>query len=290
MDTKRNALADYYTTADVLNTPIRRGGILPLTEYATRAEFDSGSGLLGSIANALTAPGRAWRGEIQQGQEVPEAVNLAGLLTLGGFLSPKPSNALGMGGAAAKRARALGYDDTPFYRGEATGQQPSSYDAGAFFSRDQEYARGFANRGGADEPREFRLNLGNSYRDYEPVTASVYNRLLESMPETQRASFVDLVAPGKDAAWFSGFAHHRPDYVVAESGALLRQAIETQLASPETVFKRANFDAIDSGRDVRKLTGDGIRHVDAKFDPAKASSRNIFYSSGLFPPIYPTED
>lgn len=29
-----------YTTADVLNTPIRRGAVLPWTEYADRSEFD----------------------------------------------------------------------------------------------------------------------------------------------------------------------------------------------------------------------------------------------------------
>ena len=45
-------------------------------------------------------------------------------------------------------------------------------------------------------------------------------------------------------------------------------------------FMNAGFDAIDTGRDVYKLSGDGIRHVDAKFDPANAASRNIFASLG----------
>ena len=42
------------------------------------------------------------------------------------------------------------------------------------------------------------------------------------------------------------------------------------------MFRRAGFDALDSGRDVLKLDGFGIRHKDAVFDPAKVDQRNIF--------------
>jgi hypothetical protein len=41
------------------------------------------------------------------------------------------------------------------------------------------------------------------------------------------------------------------------------------------VFLRAGFDALDSGRDVRKLTGFGIRLKNAEFDPAKAHLPDI---------------
>lgn len=101
---QRNSLLDYYTTADVLNTPINRGSVFPLTEYANRVEFDPSSGVTGSIGNALMAPGRAYKGEIAPDQMVPEAMNLAGWLTLGGYMSPKPANALGAGGGGNKMA------------------------------------------------------------------------------------------------------------------------------------------------------------------------------------------
>ena len=46
------------------------------------------------------------------------------------------------------------------------------------------------------------------------------------------------------------------------------------------VFLGAGFDALDSGRDVRKLTGRGIRLNDAAFDPARRRSQNI--SASIF--------
>lgn len=91
------------STADVLNTPIARGGIFPLTEYADRSEFDLTSGLPGAFYDALTAPARAYRGELPAGQQVPEAFNFAGNLTLGSLLAPRPTGSIGMGG----RARAI---------------------------------------------------------------------------------------------------------------------------------------------------------------------------------------
>lgn len=88
------------TTADVLNTPIARGNVLPLTEYVNRAEFDTDSGLFGAIKRAATAPGRAYSGQIPEGQMLDEGMNFAGMLTLGGYMGAplKPSGALGMGG------------------------------------------------------------------------------------------------------------------------------------------------------------------------------------------------
>jgi hypothetical protein len=54
---------DDYTTADILNQPLRRGSILPVTEYADRTEWDMSSGIPGSMGRAVTAPARAYRGE-----------------------------------------------------------------------------------------------------------------------------------------------------------------------------------------------------------------------------------
>lgn len=94
------------STADVLETPYHRGGILPLDWYpGDRAKFNLSSGITGALADALTAPARAYRGEIPEDQMVPEAFNFAGNLTLGGLLSPKPANTVGIfGGRLAKTA------------------------------------------------------------------------------------------------------------------------------------------------------------------------------------------
>lgn len=292
--------SDDYTTAGVLRMPVSRGSVLPLTEYADGSvEFDPfGSGLTGAAYRAFTAPGRAVRGEIAPEQMADEGLNFAGMIGGGSYIAGAsgavPAGAVALGGAKAARsrsarARAMGYGDEPFYRGEANGADPDSYaDGGAFFSRDQEYAQGFAQRGGNDAPREFRLNLQNAFRDYEPVTATAYYRIVKALEPELQGPFVDMVAPGKSPEWMAGFATHKPDFVVAENGALLRQALEQQSGNALGVFKMAGYDAIDSGRDVRKLTGVGIRHKDAAFNPEKATSTNIFHTLGW--PIPPNED
>jgi hypothetical protein len=55
----------------------------------------------------------------------------------------------------------------------------------------------------------------------------------------------------------------------------IRYIIEKNAADPAEVFLRAGFDALDSGRNVRKLRGFGIRLKNAEFDPAKAHWRDI---------------
>ena len=82
----RNSLLDY-TTADILNTPIQRGGVLPLTRYPGRTEFDLSSGITGAVADAFTAPSRAYSGEMSGADMIPEGFNFASNLMLGSLLS-----------------------------------------------------------------------------------------------------------------------------------------------------------------------------------------------------------
>lgn len=102
--TQRNAMMGLrdYTTADLYNQPLRSGAVLPVTEYLDGPRLDMSAGLPGSIGRAITAPARAYRGEMDLGQQIDEAANMAGWLTLGGYMAPKPVNALGAGGAGAK--------------------------------------------------------------------------------------------------------------------------------------------------------------------------------------------
>jgi hypothetical protein len=71
------------------------------------------------------------------------------------------------------------------------------------------------------------------------------------------------------------FAKRNPQTRVEESGALVHSMIERGSRDPVGTFVRAGYDAIDSGRDVRKLGGTGIRSKDAVFDPAQWNSENI---------------
>ena len=181
--------------------------------------------------------------------------------------------------AQRARMRALGYSEEPFYRGEASGRAPEAYND-AFFSRDPGTAKGFATRGGGG-PREFRLNLQNTFSDWGRLNAGRLADIVRAATETGdhklAASLVDAVAPGKEPEWFFEFAKRNPDVTVAESGGarLLRHAIERGSRAPDALFKSAGFNAIDVGTDVRKLSGEGIRLKDAAFDPARAGSRNI---------------
>lgn len=149
-----NALMDY-TTADVLNTPIRRGGILPVTEYADRSEVDMTSGLPGAFWNALMAPARAYRGELSEGQQIPEAFNFAGSLTLGSLLAPRPAGSVGMGGRAGKALEAQQPQGIKAFHGSphdfdrfdmskiGTGEGAQAYGHGLYFAEAEDVARSY---------------------------------------------------------------------------------------------------------------------------------------------------
>ena len=75
-------------------------------------------------------------------------------------------------------------------------------------------------------------------------------------------------------------ANDIPNVPVAVGGQIL-QALEMSTRNPVRVLRQAGYDAIDSGRDVRKLTGHGIRSKDAVFDPLTAKDTNIYRSIGI---------
>lgn len=182
--------------------------------------------------------------------------------------------------ARMARAREMGYAETPFYRGEATGTVPSKYPGGAFFSRDRETAAGFAGRGGQAEPREFRLNLGDAFTIGEPLTAGQYGRLVESAMRHDPGLATQLAAQFDRAPeWMVGFGKARPNDVITDrGGATLTHELVSKGRAYESVLRDAGFGAVDTGRDVRKLSGFGVREKSAAFDPARADDTNIFVS------------
>ena len=140
----------------------------------------------------------------------------------------------------------------------------------------------FAARSG-QEPREFRLRLGNALRDYEDFIAEQYGRVIRSALDVgDRKLATDLaeaIAPGRGVDWVLRFARANPNEVVARPATHVRLAVQAS-DHPDRVFLEAGFNALDSGRDVRMIDGSGIRLKDAVFDPGKARSRSI--SASLF--------
>jgi hypothetical protein len=183
------------------------------------------------------------------------------------------------------RSTEMGYDKMPFYRGDRHGDVPNQFEYGGYFSRDRATSAGIARLGGRSAPEEYRLNLQKSFHDEKPVTAEVYARLVAAArlrdPELARG-LAALVGRGKSVKWLMEFAKRNPEMVVSSSGALLRQAIEMGARNSNDLFRRAGFDALDSGRDVLKLSGHGICSKDARFDPSGANDIDIMAS---VPPV-----
>jgi hypothetical protein len=237
-----------------------------------------------------TLPARALgaAGQLQRtGDYDPGPVLETATMMVGAPLTPRGALGSSIGrlpmdeASRLARARQLGYAEEPFFRGEATGKKPTEFTGGGFFSRDVDTARGFAQRGGAMEPAEYRLNLGNTFDLSQPVSAEIYGRLIGELRKTDpklASDMVDLIAPGRGIDWYTEFAARNPNVTVAANGAHVHQLIERGSRDPVGTFVRAGFDAIDAGRDVRKLTGEGIRSKDAAFDPAKWKSRDILAS------------
>ena len=201
---------------------------------------------------------------------LPFVPGMAGMVT-------KVADDLPMDEAARmERGDAMGYDPRTFYRGDA-GKVRDEYLGGAHFTLDPNY-----NGGGFGENREFRLNLRNTLRDDQPVTAGTLARIIEASVKTDPKLAADLSSLfDKSPEWMVGFGKVRPDDMVMESGSFLRAAIERS-AAPELILQDAGFDAIMSGHEVRKLSGAGIRSKGAVFDPAKADSQNIMASLAAF--------
>jgi hypothetical protein len=74
------------------------------------------------------------------------------------------------------------------------------------------------------------------------------------------------------------FARRNPNEIISKGGGHVHHIVDFQTRDAPSIFARAGCDAIDTGRDVQKITGVGIRSVKAAFDPAKRQSQNIMAS------------
>ena len=80
------------------------------------------------------------------------------------------------------------------------------------------------------------------------------------------------VPKGREIEYVMLLARDIPDLPVAGGGQVF-QALEVSGRKPEAVLREAGYDAVDSGRDVHKLSGHGIRSKDAVFDPKRHPTR-----------------
>ena len=110
------------------------------------------------VWDAVTLPGRAYRGEVPQNQMMPEAFNFAGNVALGGYMAPKPAGALGMSGGG-KGITAYHGSPHDFDRFDisklGTGEGAQAYGKGLYFAENEGVARNYRDalaRGPADDP------------------------------------------------------------------------------------------------------------------------------------------
>jgi hypothetical protein len=245
-------------------TPNAAGKIPPIGYHPNEA--GAGVELLSNLATGFIPGGAA-------GKVAMAAAPMAARAARGATKTALPMDAVSI----AQRAKAMNMADDVFWRGERSGASPTSYPEGAYFSRLKERGDAFAQQGGRPEAREFRLDLTKALKDYEPVTAEQIGRLVASAARHDpkwAAELVDLVAPGRSVDWMLGYARARPNDLVADSGAHIRQMIDYS-ANPVRILRGAGFNALDNGVDVRNLDGYGIRLANAVFDPARRRVRNI---------------
>lgn len=271
------------------NIPVRKGGILPLTEYGDgSARLDWTAGVPGSIMEAFTAPARAYRGEIAPDQMIPEGLNFAGTVALGSAGVPRPRASVGMGGKPAEvsshldmspearmaRAREMGFDtDQVLYHG--TGRDVEAFDLSK--ARDLEGRK-----------RNLGNGAGKVYLHSDQVAASNYamdapRRKLGSdpnvMPLYVRGELAD------DAVWqdaFNRLSGGRPSYdstlSMKERDEIIRR-VDDELkqqgyAGIQTRYRNPDGSIAEIGQ-TAVFDPTNIRSVNAAFDPANSSSANL---------------
>jgi hypothetical protein len=85
------------------------------------------------------------------------------------------------------------------------------------------------------------------------------------------------LVPGGGIEKFRAFVKDAPELLGPEGWWMERLLLKHKV-DPNAILPRAGYDAIDYGGSVQKFTGDGIRSVNAFFNPAMRNSRNIMAS------------
>lgn len=259
----------YYDSSRDAGEAARRGDLLDAL---------SNAGWAGLNLATVALPGSA------QGykQAAEEAISRA--KSVADDIGKRGAKSIDSDAARMARAKSMGYRDEVFWRGEATGTAPNKYPENVYFSRDKDVSAGHAQRGGAPEPREFRLKFDRPFSYADEATLGDYADLIRGAIASGDMDLARKMGANPPVAgdWnVEKFLKVTSDPKIAgmgldiSKGHLYHELEFVGAANPEAVIRNAGYDAIDTGRDVRMLKKTGIRLASAKFDPKLATSTDI---------------
>jgi len=169
------------------------------------------------------------------------------------------------------RAKEMGFSHKKFWRGEPSGVLTKEYPAGAHFSRSKDYADDVAKKAGLSASRQFRLKLNRAFKSSDEFSVSDVEKIIRAANLDDAKYLTGLF--GISLKQFAKEAKRNPNRVITDGAALLPLLRNT--TDGVGILKRAGYNAVDTGRDVIKLDGSGIRLFDAKFDIEKKHLRDI---------------
>ena len=128
---------------------------------------------------------------------------------------------------------------------------------------------------------EYRLDLSKTLDPDRRLSASEVARIIEALNTVHPNAAADLsnslLPRGGNVEAFKAFANDAPERL-GPQGGYLQTRLGLYKVDPETILSRAGYDAIDLGHGVQKITGAGVRSVNAFFNPTNRDSRNIMAS------------
>ncbi|NOY72199.1 MAG: hypothetical protein GXP14_07450 [Gammaproteobacteria bacterium] len=167
-----------------------------------------------------------------------------------------------------ERAKEQGYK-RGFYRGGKPPDEKGLMGGQQFYSRDKEYAEGFGEK--SPDFREYMLNIE------KPLN---WNSAINKADIDDIESYLNKIGDKRLSPYLQDIV--ATDYEGEISGATLYQLLDNVgIETPEGILKASGFDAIDTGRDVRKITKEGVRDLTAAFDPSKKLDPNVFATGAV---------
>lgn len=181
------------------------------------------------------------------------------------------------------RADEQNYMSDRFWHGRDAPSQYEPKDTTTFYSRDPEYAAGFARDGGSVYEYRIRpqkmmpagkVNFGTA--------ADIIEGLIKAEDESGAvrvmSGLVDF--PGTPQQ-FVAAARRAPENSLGVSAAAIQHLLSKNANTTwESALRSAGFDAYDTGRDVVMLTRKGQRRVDAAFDPEQIEETGVTKARG----------
>ena len=222
--------------------------------------------------DAVTLPGRAYRGEVPQNQMMPEAFNFAGNVALGGYMAPKPAGALGMsgGGKGITAYHGSPHDFDKFDMGKiGTGEGAQAYGHGLYFAENEGVARNYRDalaRGPADDPVKPPGRMYEVRINAEPDDFLDWDKPLIQQSEAARTALAPILdVASKSPVFGREIMEGTPD--IATIRAAYRQATGAANNPPPP-------STLDFEKRLREAGIPGIRYLDQGSRGVGEGSRN----------------